>query len=516
MEKTMVKFRAAALNCDRHNKREKQLGHTRPELQPTDKKKWMWETPGKQSVYMMRKQAEREYHAIPVVAHGKHGNYITHKSLPKNAVPVKEAVVRIKKDTSIEDLRHLAAFWEKKWGIRAVGIYIHLDEGHWGTLKDGQTEDMYRRDDGKEWKRMNEFGEWEYWKPNYHAHIVFDWFDHKKARCISLDKQDMSQKESDSARILGMERGTPKTISGVHALDTWDFKKQEESKRLAEKYARGKEKIQEQHDTITTLDGEITTKQQKLNEQDLDYRRTDIKVKGLSRMIENLTTNKNYIIEEIRQLEEDANNGRISIDELQRKAQQLHQQLEETEQKIKDKKEKLDKATEQLDRILDQKAAAQHKYDDLQRAINREKHTLEEMTTHRTIQETQAKGWQEFTSESRDMYSRLDDYRDNLPYSDRRLFDKFKSDILDDSIIGDAVERSEEIIAIAGALYMGSVEQAMNFAQSRGGGGGGPEKGWGRKPGEDDESFRGRCFGMARLMMRPPGRNQQQSQRRRR
>ena len=105
MEKTMVKFRAASLNCDRHNKREKQLGHTRPELQPADKSNWIWETPGKQSVYMMRKQAEKEYHAIPVVAHGKHGNYITHKSLPKNAVPVKEAVVRIKKDTSIEDLR---------------------------------------------------------------------------------------------------------------------------------------------------------------------------------------------------------------------------------------------------------------------------------------------------------------------------------------------------------------------------------------------------------------------------
>ena len=360
MAKTMVKFRAAALNCDRHNKREKQLGHTRPELQPTDKNKWMWEAPGKQSVYMMRKQAEREYHAIPVVAHGKHGDYITHKSLPKNAVPVKEAVVRIKKETSIEQLRHLAAFWEKKYGIRAVGIYIHLDEGHWGTLKDGQTEDMYRRDDGKEWKRMNEFGEWEYWKPNYHAHLDFDWFDHKKGRCISLGKKVMSDMEDDLAQTLGMERGTPKAISGVHALDTWDYKEKMEKERLAEKYARGKEKIQELQYTITNLDGEITTKQQKLNDQDLDYRRTDIKVKGLSKMLENLTVRKNDLFAEIQQLEEDANNGRISIDELQRKAQQLHQQLEETEQKIKDKKEKLDKATEQLDRILDQKAAAQH------------------------------------------------------------------------------------------------------------------------------------------------------------
>ena len=61
MAKTMKKFRAAALNCDKHNKREKQLSHTRPELQPKDSKEWMWEAPDKKSVYLMRKQAEKEY-----------------------------------------------------------------------------------------------------------------------------------------------------------------------------------------------------------------------------------------------------------------------------------------------------------------------------------------------------------------------------------------------------------------------------------------------------------------------
>ena len=63
MAKTMKKFRAAALNCDKHNKREKQLSHTRPELQPKDPKEWMWEAPDKKSVYLMRKQAEKEYQA---------------------------------------------------------------------------------------------------------------------------------------------------------------------------------------------------------------------------------------------------------------------------------------------------------------------------------------------------------------------------------------------------------------------------------------------------------------------
>ena len=286
----------------------------------------------------------------------------------------------------------------------------------------------------------------------------------------------------------------------------WNLERGTDINTTGAKHRTSEEYWQYLKDKCEQLESETQDKQESLDFLDKEYRRTDIKVKGLSKMLENLTTRKNDIVEEIQQLEEDANKGRISVDELQQKAQQLHQQLEETEQKIKDKKEKLEKATEQLDMILDQKAEAQHKYDDIQRSINREKNILDNMTNQRVIEETQAKGWREFTSESRDMYSHLDDYRDNLPYSDRRLFDKFKSDILDDSIIEDAAKRSEEIIAIAGALYLGSIEQAMNFAQSRGGGGGGPGKGWGRKPEEDDESFRGRCFGMARLMMRPPGR----------
>ena len=85
---------------------------------------------------------------------------------------------------------------------------------------------------------------------------------------------------------------------------------------------------------------------------------------------------------------------------------------------------------------------------------------------------------------------------------DRRI--KFYDDFISGSILEDAAERGAEIIAVSAALYMGSIEQAMNFAQSRGGGGSTPGTDWGRKPDEDDESFRSRCFHMARMMMRPP------------
>lgn len=509
MSKTMKKFRAAALNCDKHNKREKQLSHTRPELQPKDPKEWMWEAPDKKSVYLMRKQAEKEYHAVEVIAHGKHGDYITHKSLPKNSEPVKEAVVRVKRDTTVADVKRWTDLMEQKYGIRAVGIYLHMDEGHWATLKEGQTEDMYQRTDGKEWKRLNEFGEWEYWKSNYHAHVDFDWFDHKKGRCISLGKKVMSEMEDDLARILGMERGTPKAISGVQGIDTWDYKDKMEKDRMAEKYARGKEKIQEQENAIIALDGEISSKQQKLNEQDIELRRTEIKVKGLSRMLENMTVRRNDIQEEIRQLEEDVREGRSNSDEIRQQIQQLNKELEEVDKKMKDKKEKLDQASEQLEKMLDQKADAQHQYDDLRRAINRDLPTLE----GRVIRDFQAMGWKMAAQETKSVLERIDEHSRSL--SSRPMakyqFDEAAGLVFYGNILGEMAIRGSEIAAVAGALYLGSIEQAINFAQSQGGGGTCPDDDWGRKPGEDDEAFKMRCFGMARMMMRPAGRSQQQS-----
>ncbi len=509
MEKTMKKFRAAALNCDLHNKREKQLSHTRPELQPKDPKEWMWEAPDKKSVYQMRKLAEKEYHAVEVIAHGKHGDYITHKSLPKNAEPVKEAVVRVKRDTTVADVKRWADLMEQKYGIRAVGIYLHMDEGHWATLKEGQTEDMYRRTDGKEWKRLNEFGEWEYWKPNYHAHVDFDWFDHKKGRCISLGKKVMSDMENDLALILAMERGTPKVISGVQALDTWGYKEKMEKERLAEKYARGKEKIQEQENAITALDGEISTKQQKLSDQDIEYRRTNIKVKALSKMLENLTVSKNDILEEIQELEQEVKEGRSNSDEIRQQIQQLNRELEEVDKKMKDKREKLDLASEQLEWMLDKKADAQRQYDDLQRAIRRDLPTLE----GRVIRDFQAMGWRIAAQETKSVLEKIDEHSRAL--SSRPMakyqFDEEAGLVFYGNILGEMAIRGEEITLVAGALYLGYIDQAMQFAQSHGGGGSNPDSGWGRRPDEDDEAFKLRCFGMARMMMRRPGIGQHQS-----
>ena len=259
-------------------------------------------------------------------------------------------------------------------------------------------------------------------------------------------------------------------------------------------------------DRCSEMENSIQGKKEELDFLDKEYRRTDIKVKGLSKMLENMQVSRNDIQDEIRQLEEDVKEGRSNSEDIRQQIQQLNKELENVDKKIKDKKEKLDQASRQLEMILDQKADAQHKYDDLQRAINREQQALNKMSGSRIIEESQAQGWREFATEAHQRFSNMDDYRQSLSYEERKHFDKIYDDLIGGSILEDAAERGAEIIAVTAALYMGSIEQAMSFAQSRGGGGSSPGTGWGRKPDEDDEAFRGRCFLMARMMMRPPGR----------
>ncbi len=259
-------------------------------------------------------------------------------------------------------------------------------------------------------------------------------------------------------------------------------------------------------DRCGEMENNLQGKKDELDFLNKEYRRTDIKVKGLSKMLENMKVSRNDIQEEIRQLEEDVKEGRSNSDEIRQQIQQLNKELEEVDKKMKAKKEKLDQASQQLEMILDQKADAQHKYDDLQRAINREQQTLNEMSSTRIIEESQAQGWREFATEAQQRFGNMDDYRQSLSYEERKHFDKIYDDLIGGTILEDAAERGAEIIAVTAALYMGSIEQAMSFAQSRGGGGSSPGTGWGRKPDEDDEAFRGRCFLMARMMMRPPGR----------
>ena len=161
--------------------------------------------------------------------------------------PLREGVVVCKADTTMEQLRHFADLCRQCFGITVIQIHIHRDEGHYLDPNDGST-----------------------WKPNYHAHIIWDWMNHETGKSYKLDNEDISLIQDMAAESLGMERGVSKQNTGKRHLERNDYivakQKQEleESKKQAEKLAK-------EHEQMTLncekLDREIHEKQVKANRE---------------------------------------------------------------------------------------------------------------------------------------------------------------------------------------------------------------------------------------------------------
>lgn len=105
----------------------------------------------------------------------------TKQKLQKKATPIREGVIVIDENTSMNHLKDFGKKCQERWGIQPLQIYIHRDEGHY--------------DENKEWK------------PNYHAHIVFDWQNKTTGKSIKLTKSDMSEMQTLLADTIEMKRG---------------------------------------------------------------------------------------------------------------------------------------------------------------------------------------------------------------------------------------------------------------------------------------------------------------------
>jgi len=134
----------------------------------------------------------------------------------RGSTPLKEGVVVIKDDTTMEQLRRFCEVCKQRWGISALQIFIHRDEGHYGTPGETAT-----------------------WKPNLHAHIVWDWMNHDTGKSCKLDDKAMSDMQTLLAECLDMERGSSKEQTGKEHLERADFiiakQKQEAEQVKAEK-----------------------------------------------------------------------------------------------------------------------------------------------------------------------------------------------------------------------------------------------------------------------------------------
>ena len=125
--------------------------------------------------------------------------------------PIREGVLLIRADTTLAEVRKFGEECKQRWGITPLQIFLHKDEGHWLS---GQPEAEDR-------ESFQIGGKW--FKPNYHAHIVFDWMNHDTGKSRKLNDEDMTEMQSLASDILLMERGQSKAVTGKEHLERNDF-----------------------------------------------------------------------------------------------------------------------------------------------------------------------------------------------------------------------------------------------------------------------------------------------------
>lgn len=155
---------------------------------------------------MVKQKTGRAMQEKKVTVIGKNG-----KPKERNgSSPIRESVVNIKPDTTMSDLLKYTEKVRQRWGVRAIQIHIHKDEGHYTNPEDPST-----------------------WRPNLHAHIIWDWMNHETGKSFKLGKKDMEELQDMAAETLEMERGKRKSETGAEHLERNDYiiQKQEEEKK---------------------------------------------------------------------------------------------------------------------------------------------------------------------------------------------------------------------------------------------------------------------------------------------
>ncbi len=168
---------------------------------------------------MVKQKTGRAMQEKKVTVIGKNG-----KPKERNgSSPIRESVVNIKPDTTMDDLLKYTYKVQKRWGVRAIQIHMHKDEGHYENPDDPTT-----------------------WKPNLHAHIIWDWMNHETGKSYKLGKKDMEELQDMAAETLEMERGKRKAETGRDHLERNDYilsKQKEQSEKLDAEIAEKRDRL---------------------------------------------------------------------------------------------------------------------------------------------------------------------------------------------------------------------------------------------------------------------------------
>ena len=164
--------------------------------------------------------------------------------------PIREGVLLIKPDTTLVDVKKFSEECQRCWGITPLQIFLHKDEGHWlNGQPDAEDKESFQV--GEKW-----------FKPNYHAHIVFDWMNHDTGKSQKLNDNDMIEMQTLASDILSMQRGQSKSETGKKHLERNDFiieKQKDELQRIDETKQRKEQQISLAEQELRQVKSEIRT-----------------------------------------------------------------------------------------------------------------------------------------------------------------------------------------------------------------------------------------------------------------
>lgn len=234
-------------SSEAHNLREKQLSYVVPEMSHLN-----------ESVI---------HEHIPEALARIEATYteVTGQRIQPTATPLKEAVLVIREDTTMEQVEKFGELCRQELGITPIQFHIHRDEGHY----DSATKE---------------------WKPNLHAHIVFDCTcrEHRLVerpakfskemkskngkpptklidnygKIVRLSKADMSRMQDLASIATGMERGV--ASDKVH-LDAQRYKAQV----IAEEVKALEQTRDNLGHTVRSLEGDIAAKEKEMKRIDV-------------------------------------------------------------------------------------------------------------------------------------------------------------------------------------------------------------------------------------------------------
>ena len=248
-------------SSEAHNRRTaeymRNIGESRiyvvPELS-TDNEQWInpdFGTPELRTHYdnikrMVKEKTGRAMQEKERERKGKNGKIIK----VAGCSPIREGVLLIRPDTTLADVRKFGEECQRRWGITPLQIFLHKDEGHWLNGQP-EAEDKESFQVGNRW-----------FKPNYHAHVVFDWMNHETGKSRKLNDEDMATMQTLASDILLMERGQAKAVTGKEHLERNDFiieKQKAELQRIEETKIYKEQQVSLAEQELKQVKAEICT-----------------------------------------------------------------------------------------------------------------------------------------------------------------------------------------------------------------------------------------------------------------